>query len=37
VCGGSILSPCGGLVFAGGEEGKVEVWRSDNGESWEEL
>lgn len=31
VCGASVLSPCGGLVIAGGEGGRVGVWRSDDG------
>ena len=31
VCGASVLSPCGGLVMAGGEGGRVGVWRSDDG------
>ena len=29
---GSILSPCGGLVFAGGEGGNVTVWDTDTGQ-----
>ena len=27
----SFISPCGGLVFAGGNRGQVNVWKSDTG------